>query len=92
MKIVDGTPRGIAIESSAEVPGMWLSIDSVPKNEFSLVDLWCKNISHGSIDECRFADMFMNKDGVWEDWHGYELDRKWKPTHWMYPPPGPNKA
>jgi hypothetical protein len=65
----------------------WQPISTVPLQTDG-VDLWCENIAHGDDSEARFADMFINDQGKWEDWHGYLLEPKWKPTHWM-PLPAP---
>jgi hypothetical protein len=68
--------------------GGWEDISTAPKDADN-IDLWCRNISHGSTDQTRFTGMFVNGDGKWEDWHGYVLEPKWRPTHWKRPDAGP---
>jgi hypothetical protein len=66
----------------------WQPIETVPKDGFE-IDLWCRNIADGS-GEVRFSEMFWNESGKWEDWRGYILEPKWKPTHWRRTPEGPS--
>jgi len=68
---------------------IWQTIESVPKDG-TAVDLWCVNISHGSTDAVRAAAMWWDDDvDRWVDWRGDILEQKWRPTHWVHIPDGP---
>jgi hypothetical protein len=70
----------------------WQPIETVPKDG-STIDLWCRNISHGSTGEVRCADMWWDEDvGRWVDRSGVILEQKWRPTHWMPLPDGPPRS
>jgi hypothetical protein len=74
-----------ALEGSVAVPA-WQPIETAPKDGFE-IDLWCLNVADGG--EARFAEMFWNESGKWEDWRSYILEPKYKPTHWMSAPEPP---
>lgn len=76
----------VSLRGSVIVPE-WQDISTAPKDGFE-IDLWCLNVSDGA--EARFAEMFWNESGKWEDWCSYTLEPKWKPTHWMKAPKGPS--
>ena len=68
----------------------WRDISTAPKDG-STIDLWCLNISHGSTDSVRVPDAFWDDEvSKWEDRHGWILESKWRPTHWMPLPTGPS--
>lgn len=67
----------------------WQPIESAPKDG-SAIDLWCINIAQGSIGAVRAADMWWDEDvDRWVERDGFVLEQKWRPTHWMPIPGGP---
>lgn len=84
---------GKAFELSQQLANeQWQPIETAPKDG-TTIDLWCRNISHGSTGAVRAPDSFWDDEvQKWEDRHGWILETKWKPTHWMPLPAGPKLA
>lgn len=68
----------------------WMDISTAPKDGTE-IDLWCRNISHGSDATLRVPGMWWDSEiDRWVDWRDDMLEQKWRPTHWMPLPPPPD--